>query len=167
MDQDAKKTALRMIPYGIYVLTADDGKGNVAAATVNWVTQTAFSPPLVVVGVKTDSRRLPDRQETKSFALNMLGKEQKGAAFAFFKPTKLEDGKLSGPAIHKGTTGAPILDAAPAAVECRVASIVEQGDHHIVVGEVVEAHLPKPIVGRPDAAILEMKDLGDNVFYGG
>src|SRR6185312_12053494 len=51
MNQDAKKTALRMIPYGIYVLTADDGQGNVAAATVNWVTQTAFDPPLVVVGV--------------------------------------------------------------------------------------------------------------------
>ena len=48
MDQDAKKTALRMIPYGIYVLTADDGNGSVAAATVNWVTQTAFAPPLVV-----------------------------------------------------------------------------------------------------------------------
>ena len=166
MDQDAKKTALRMIPYGIYVLTADDGKGNVAAATVNWVTQTAFAPPLVV-GVKTDSGAYQIVKNTKSFALNMLGKEQKGAAFAFFKPTKLEDGKLSGFAIHKGTTGAPILGAAPAAVECRVASIVEQGDHHIVVGEVVEAHLPKPIVGRPDAAILEMKDLGDNVFYGG
>ena len=55
MNQDAKKTALRMIPYGIYVLTADDGKGNVAGATVNWVTQTAFNPPLVVAGVKTDS----------------------------------------------------------------------------------------------------------------
>ena len=26
---------------------------------------------------------------------------------------------------------------------------------------------PKPITGRPDAAILEMKELGDNVFYGG
>ena len=51
MDQDAKKTALRMIPYGIYVLTADDGKGNVAGATVNWVTLTAFNPPLVVAGV--------------------------------------------------------------------------------------------------------------------
>ena len=64
MDQDAKKTALRMIPYGIYVLTADDGKGNVAAATVNWVTQTAFAPPLVVVGVKTDSRRLSASSRT-------------------------------------------------------------------------------------------------------
>ena len=79
----------------------------------------------------------------------------------------LEDGKLSGQAVHKGTTGAPILDAAPAAVECRVTSIVEQGDHHIIVGEVVDAHLSKPMTGRPDAAILEMKDLGDNVFYGG
>ena len=155
MDQDAKKTVLRMIPYGIYVLTADDGKGNVAAATVNWVTQTAFAPPLVVVGVKTDS------------GAYQTIKDQKGAAFTFFKPTKLEDGKLSGQAVHRGTTGVPILDAAPAAVECRVTSIVEQGDHHIVVGEVVEAHLPKPISGRPDAAILEMKDLGDNVFYGG
>ena len=28
MNADAKKTVLRMIPYGIYVLTADDGKGN-------------------------------------------------------------------------------------------------------------------------------------------
>ena len=47
MNADAKKTVLRMIPYGIYVLTADDGKGNIAAATVNWVTQSAFAPPLV------------------------------------------------------------------------------------------------------------------------
>ena len=167
MNADAKKTALRMIPYGIYVLTADDGKGGVAAATVNWVTQSAFAPPLVVVGVKTDSGAYKIVRDVKNFALNMLGKDGKGIAFSFFKPTKLEDGKLSGQSFHKGATGAPILDAAPAAVECKVTSIVEQGDHHIVVGEVIEAHLPKPIAGRPDAAILEMKELGDNVFYGG
>ena len=167
MDQDAKKTALRMIPYGIYVLTADDGNGNVAAATVNWVTQTAFAPPLVVVGVKTDSGAYPIVKETKKFMLNMLGKDAKGVAFTFFKPTKLEDGRLSGQSIRRGKNGLPILDAALAAVECNVTGIVEQGDHHIIIGEVVEAHLTKPVTGRPDAAILEMKDLGENVFYGG
>ena len=167
MDADAKKTALRMIPYGIYVLTADDGKGGVAAATVNWVTQTAFNPPLVVVGIKTDSGAYGIVKSTKNFTLNMLGKEHKGLAFTFFKPAQMEGGKLSGQAIHKGTNGAPILDAALAAVECKVTSIVEQGDHHIIVAEVIEAHLPNPIPGRPDAAILEMRDLGDNVFYGG
>ncbi|HZS83922.1 MAG TPA: flavin reductase family protein [Stellaceae bacterium] len=167
MNADAKKTALRMIPYGIYVLTADDGKGNVAAATVNWVTQTAFAPPLLVVGVKTDSGAYQTVKAANVFALNMLGKDQKGLAFTFFKPAKLEDGKLSGQAFRKGATGAPLLNDAPAAVECRVKTIVEEGDHHIVVGEVVEAHVTKPPTGRPDAAILEMKELGDNVFYGG
>lgn len=39
MNEDAKKTALRMIPYGMYVLTSKskDGK-DVSAATVNWLT---------------------------------------------------------------------------------------------------------------------------------
>jgi len=167
MNADAKKAVLRMIPYGIYVLTADDGKGNVAAATVNWVTQTAFAPPLVVVGVKTDSGAYQVLKAAGTFALNMLGKEHKGLAFTFFKPAAVADGKISGQAYHKGSTGAPLLDAAPGAVECKVTSIVEQGDHHIVVGEVIEAHQAKPFAGRPDAAILEMKELGDNVFYGG
>ena len=167
MNADAKKAALRMIPYGIYVLTADDGKGNIAAATVNWVTQTAFAPPLVVVGVKTDSGAYQVIKSAQKFALNMLGKDQKGLAFAFFKPASVSDGKLSGQPYRKGATGAPLLVDAPGAVECKVTSIVEQGDHHIVVGEVIEAHLNRPLNGRPDANILEMKELGDNVFYGG
>ena len=167
MNSDAKKTALRMIPYGIYILTADDGKGSIAAATVNWVTQTAFAPPLVVVGVKADSGAYQIVKTAGSFALNMLGKAHKGLAFTFFKPVNLADGKLSGQAYRKGATGAPLLAEAPAAVECRVKQIVAEGDHHIVIGEVVEAHFGAPIAGRPDAAILEMKDLGDTVFYGG
>ena len=32
MDADAKRTTLRMIPYGLCVLIADDGKGTVGAA---------------------------------------------------------------------------------------------------------------------------------------
>ena len=56
MDEAAKKTALRMIPYGMFVLTtkSSDGK-NLGAATVNWITQTSFAPPLIAVGVKADS----------------------------------------------------------------------------------------------------------------
>ena len=167
MNADAKKTVLRMIPYGIYVLTALDGKGGVAAATVNWVTQTAFAPPLLVVGVKANSGAYALLKSVGKFALNMLGKDAKGLAFAFFRPAELDGEKISGQAFHAGANGAPILEAAIGAVECTVKTIVEQGDHHIVVAEVTEAHLPKPPAGRPDAAILEMKDLGNSVFYGG
>src|SRR5262245_19273324 len=134
MQADAKKTTLRMIPYGIYVLTADDGKGNIGAATVNWVTQTAFAPPLVVVGVKTDSGIYGIIKATGQFALNMLGKDHKSLAFTFFKPAKVENGKLSGQALAPGANGAPILEASIGAVECKVAQVVELGDHHIFVG---------------------------------
>jgi flavin reductase (DIM6/NTAB) family NADH-FMN oxidoreductase RutF len=166
VNTDAKKVVLRMIPYGIYVLTAE-AEGNLAASTVNWVTQSAFAPPLVVVGVKADSGTYKSVKAAQAFALNMLGKEQKTLAFTFFRPADVSDGKISGQSYRKGATGAPVLIDALGAIECRVTSIVEQGDHHIIVGEVVEAHLNTPPSGRPDAAILEMKDLGDNVFYGG
>lgn len=167
MDAETKKTALRMIPYGLYVLTAEAPDGAISAATVNWVTQTAFAPPLVVVGIKTDSQSYGTVKSAKAFALNMLGKGQQKMAFAFFKPTVVDKGTISGEPYRRGSTGAPILTNAPAAVECRLVDLVERGDHHIVVGEVVEAHLNKPVDGRPDAAILEMKELGEKVFYGG
>jgi flavin reductase (DIM6/NTAB) family NADH-FMN oxidoreductase RutF len=167
MDADAKKVALRMIPYGLFVLTTDDGKGTLTGATVNWVTQASFGPPLVAVGVKADSHGRHALSIGSHFALNMLGKDQKDVAYTFFKPTVVEGNKMSGQPFHKGSTGAPILDSAIAAVELRVNTIVEGGDHHVVIAEVVDAHVMKPPAGRPDAAILEMTDLGDNVFYGG
>jgi flavin reductase (DIM6/NTAB) family NADH-FMN oxidoreductase RutF len=168
MDANAKKTALRMIPYGLYVLTAaDQSGGRVAAATVNWVTQVAFEPPLVVVGVKTDSHAHPLIKEAKAFALNVLGKGQQAVAFTFFKPTEVAGDTISGQPFRRGTTGAPILSNAPAFVECTLETTVEKGDHSIFVGRVVEAGVAKAPDGRPDDATLWLRDLGDKVFYGG
>ena len=166
MDPDIKKTALRMIPYGIYVLTAE-AEGKTAAATVNWVTQTSFDPPLVAVAVKADSGARAVVETAGVFALNVLGKGQQGVAFGFFKPTERDGDMVGGEKVRNGSTGAPVLESAPACVECRVAEIVARGDHHIVIGEVVDAHVSAQPDGRADDASLHMRDLGDNVFYGG
>lgn len=79
MDANAKKTALRMIPYGLYVLTAQNANGQVAAATVNWVTQVAFEPPLVVVGVKVDSHAHPADQRDEGVRAERPGQGPAGA----------------------------------------------------------------------------------------
>ena len=167
MDANVKKTALRMIPYGLFVLTAKGKNDEVAAATVNWVTQASFAPPLVVVGVKTDSHAHALIKESKAFALNVLGKDQGAMAFTFFKPATREGQKISGEPFRWGTTGAPILERALAFVECRLVDSVERGDHSIFVGEVVEAGQAKAPEGRADDATLWLKDLGPNIFYGG
>src|ERR1044071_578170 len=167
MDADVKKTALRMIPYGLYVLTAEGKDGKVAASTVNWVTQTAFQPPLVVVGVKADSGAHAIIKESKVFALNILGKDQKGQAFTFFKPLEREGNAIGGEPFRKGSLGAPILQNAPAFVECQLVNTVEMGDHSIFIGEVKDAGVAAAPSGRPDDVTLTLKDLGDKVFYGG
>ncbi len=168
MNEEAKKAALRMIPYGLYILTAEGKDGSVAAATVNWVTQTSFSPPLVVIGVKNDSGAHGIIKQSGAFAINILGKGQQGAAFNFFKSHEREDDSIGGEAFEKGTTGAPLLLNTPAWFECRLTDTIEKGDHSIFVGEVVEAGLRKDLgEGRVDEATLWMKDLGDKVFYGG
>ena len=68
---------------------------------------------------------------------------------------------------RKGSLGAPILEKAPAFVECALVNTVEMGDHSIFVGEVKDAGVAVAPAGRPDDAILAMRDLGDKVFYGG
>ena len=132
MDADAKKTALRMIPYGLYVLTGEAKDGRVAAATVNWVTQASFQPPLVVVGVKADSGAHDIIKESGSFALNVLGKGQQGQAFAFFKSLEREGDTIGGEAFSAGATGAPVLASTPAYVECKLVETVEKGDHSVL-----------------------------------
>ncbi len=167
MDENAKKTALRMIPYGLYVLTAEDKDGNVSAATVNWVTQASFKPPLLAVGIKADSGAHELVKNCGNFALNVLGKGQQGAAYTFFKPAEKEGQTISGEPYHSGSTGAPILENTPAYVECKLVTTVEEGDHSIFIGEVVDAGINQAPEGRADDATLVLKDLGEKTFYGG
>lgn len=167
MNDDAKKTALRMIPYGIYVLTAEANDGSVAAATVNWVTQASFAPPLVAIGVKTDSGAHSIIKDTQVFALNVLGKGQQGLAFNFFKSHERDGDSVGGEPFTKSPAGAPVLGNAPAWVECKLVDTVERGDHSIFIGEVTEAGVAQQPDGRADDATLWMRELGDNVFYGG
>ncbi len=170
MDSDHKKQALRMIPYGLYVLSAKsgDGEGQLATSTVNWVTQASFEPPLVAVGVKKDSVSHAVIKDAGSFALNVLGKDQQDLAFAFFKHAEPDGDTIAGQPFTLGAnTSSPILTNTPAYVECRLRETVEIGDHSVFVGEVVGAGVARPAEGRPDDATLALRDLGEKTFYGG
>jgi flavin reductase (DIM6/NTAB) family NADH-FMN oxidoreductase RutF len=158
MDEQAKKTALRMIPYGLFVLGVGKGK-DATASTVNWVTQASFAPPLVVVGVKDGTVTLDRIRADKQFAVSVLGTGQKDMAFAFFKHVEPEGGKLGGYAFETKSTGCPVFTDAPAWWECELVTIVSEGDHHIVVGKVIEAGVNSQV----DA--LTLKECGVN--YGG
>ena len=167
MDEKAKKTALRMIPYGLYVLTGETAGGRVTASTVNWVTQASFEPPLVAVGVKVESNAHAIVKESGAFALNVLGKGQQAMAFTFFKALERDGDSIGGEMFSIGKSGSPILANAAAYIECSLVDTLERGDHSIFVGEVVEAGVNRELSGRADSETLTLADLGDTIFYGG
>jgi flavin reductase (DIM6/NTAB) family NADH-FMN oxidoreductase RutF len=167
MDANVKKTELRMIPYGLYVLTGESKDGRVAASTVNWVTQTSFQPPLVAVGVKVDSSAHEIIKGAGAFALNVLVQGQAPIAYTFFKTLERSGDTIGGEAFAAGKTGSPILARAAAFVECTLTGTLEKGDHSVFLGEVVEAGLSRELPGRPDDHVLRLKDLGEKTFYGG
>ena len=158
MDEQANKTALRRIPYGLFLLTARHGE-DVASATVNWVTQTSFKPPLVVVGVKEGTHPYQVIKAAGSFALHPIGADQQDVAQTFFGPVPPAGNKLGPLTFRPGATGAPVINELPAYWECQLREIVEQGDHHVFLGEVVEAGV------NSDTPTLLLRDTPWN--YGG
>jgi len=135
---DRKKT-LRMLSNGLYVMTSRSGD-RFGAATVTWISQASFTPPLLMAAVRPESNVFACLRESGLAAVHIVARGQEEMARRFFAPTRLEGGGLNGEPFQKGTTDAPILDNAPAYLECRVRRIVDGlGDHALVVLEVVEA----------------------------
>lgn len=164
MDEKAKKHALRMIPYGLYVLTAqtEDAESDafgINAATVSWVSQAAFEPPRIVVGLRNGSGIRRRVQAAGVFAVNLLGTGQKALASTFFRHVEPEGNTIGGAAFHAGVTGAPILDDVPAYLECRVIQIFDAGDHTLFLADIVAAGI------QNDLDALTMDETGWH--YGG
>ena len=169
MIQQERRFVLRMIPYGVHVVTALDAAGSPVAATAHWVTQTSFDPALVMVALPAEGAAYAAIRATNRFALHMLGKDDAGEAFAFqTRPAVLEGETLSGWGFAPSRqTGLPLLHDAVGVLECAVRAVIEYGDHHPFIAEVTEAHLRLPQQDRPDQMILHIAEMGRTIFYGG
>ena len=139
MDPASRRKTLRMLSNGLYVMTSRSGD-RCGAATVTWVSQASFRPPLLMAAVRPDSNVFACLRDSGVAAVHILGLGQVDLARRFFAPTRSDGGGINGEPVRDGVTSAPILCNAPAYVECRVRQILDSlGDHVLVVLEVVGA----------------------------
>src|SRR5947208_9877331 len=139
MDEAAKKTVLRLFPYGLYAVTVKHS-GEEHGMTANWVTQASFDPPMVVVAVENTSKTIGMIRDTHHFAVNVLSQGQRELAGKLGRSSANTPQKLKGVKTKPApVSGAPILAEALGWVECRVVATLPSGDHTLVLGEVVEA----------------------------
>jgi len=145
MDEDAKRQVLRRIPYGMFVMTAIGG-GKCAASTLTWLSQCSFHPPLVMVGVQSNSLMHDAIESSGALAVNFLAGHQREVAEKFFRPPEdVASGRLHGMRYEPGPeTGSPLLTDLPDWIELRVTDRVARGDHTVYVCEVVGAGARRP-----------------------
>ena len=138
MDPGVRKRTLRLMSNGLYVMTASNGTRH-GAATLTWVSQASFKPPLVMAAVRQTSNVFQCLAESRVAAIHILDADQQDMAQRFFSTTRVVDGTINGEPFEPGVTRAPILKNARAHVECEVRHIFDRGDHAVVVLEVVAA----------------------------
>ena len=66
-------------------------------------------------------------------------KDDKGLAGAFFKPGTWDEVTFGGFPARAHEFGGAIMDASPAWLACEVQTIVEEGDHHVIIAQVVDS----------------------------
>jgi flavin reductase (DIM6/NTAB) family NADH-FMN oxidoreductase RutF len=141
------RRAIRLLSYGLYVLTCGAGE-QAHAATVTWVTQISLRPRRIAVAIRRDSHMYAVLHETGLFALNVIGADGARMAKSFFKyvPPDPANGAFADHAFERGqATGAPLLLGAVAWLECKVIEEANQGgDHSLFIAEVLSGDVRDP-----------------------
>lgn len=120
---------------GVTVVTARDA-GRDRGLTVNAFLSVSLEPPRVLVSIATDADALPAIRASGSFAVNVLSATQRALSQRFGSRIPPEE-KFAGAEMHRGVTGAALLDGTLASFECRVEQEIAAGDHVLVLGRVV------------------------------
>ena len=128
------RAALRNWASGVALVTASEGSVRVGL-TVSAFASLSLNPPLVLVCIDRHSTSLPTLERAGCFAVNILGADQAKLAQHF--ATKAIADKFITASWGRASTGAPVLDAALAWLDCKLNTIYAGGDHLIIVGGVV------------------------------
>lgn len=145
------RQVLGHFPTGVTVITATAPDGTPVGFTIGSFTSVSLDPPLVGFLPMVNSERWVAIQASGSFCVNVLGAHQAELCWRFAKSSITEpfDGVDWRPS---PTTGSPMIDGSIATIDCTIEGVVDAGDHHFVLGRVVDLdhadpeHEPNPLL---------------------
>ena len=152
-DLAAFRDAAGQFATGIAVVAAATD-GITHAMTVNAFTSVSLDPLLILVCVEKRARFHDALLTAGIWAVSVLSEDAEETARWLATRDRPLEGQLDGHLYHPGAvTGAPVLDDALAALECRTFAVHEGGDHSIVVGEVLAVDAPPTAADGPGPLI--------------
>jgi flavin reductase (DIM6/NTAB) family NADH-FMN oxidoreductase RutF len=138
LDEIQLRRALGRFATGVAVVTTCGDDGKLEGVTSNSFSSVSLDPPLVLWSLARRAASFEAFARATCFAVNVLGAEQVHLSRHFATP---HADKFLGIASHAGRGGCPMIDGAIAQFECRTQTIVDGGDHAIILGLVMSATL--------------------------
>ena len=130
---DDFRAALSRFPSGITVVTSRDAAGGPHGITVSAFCSVSLNPPLILVCIEKTTGSHEAINETKTFAVNILGAGQDALSERFSLPFS---DKFGGVNLMTGNGTVPLLADALVVLECRLRNAYDGGDHTVFIGEV-------------------------------
>lgn len=145
---DQFRNALRYLASGVSLITTTGPDGRWQGMVATAVTSVTAEPPTILVCLNRTVTMHGDLITSRKFCVNVLGQghielsrrfssaEARGSRFDTGEWTTLN-------------TGAPVLDDALSALDCRLENVVEVGSHSVLFGKVMEIKVTSLPGDRP------------------
>ena len=131
------RIALGKFATGVAIVTAAGEEDRYVGLTINSFSSVSLDPPLVLWSLASKSTNLHQFKSATHFAIHVLGDRQRSLAERF--ATNVAE-RFDGVEVLQGVGRTPLLKDCCVRFTCRTVSVMEAGDHHIFMGEVVDLY---------------------------
>ncbi len=131
-DTRAYRRALGHFATGVTIITANSGS-HLGSLTANSFSSVSLDPPLIQWALGKSSHSLSVFESAGHFVVNVLAADQSDLASHF---ARSGGEKFAGIPWAPGIGESPMLPGVAAVFECSRHSMIEAGDHYIVIGKV-------------------------------
>lgn len=151
MLHSAKATSVGHIPSGLFIVAVSHpNEGIIDGYLASWVQQVSFSPLLISLAIKPGRPAYDLIKAGGVFAVNICGDHDKSYMKHFWKGYDPQNNPFSVLPHTLGEHGGVVLNQAKSAIECRMVSAQNPGDHEVIFAEVLASYVlneeAKPLV---------------------
>ena len=133
-DPRAYRSALGGFGTGVALVAARDAAGNAHGMIINSLTSVSLQPPIMLWCLANSSAAFKVFTEAPAFSLNILRSDDAEVAQRF---SRKGDRVIPPEQITTMESGAPVLTAAVASLDCRLRLRQPMGDHEVINGDEV------------------------------
>jgi flavin reductase (DIM6/NTAB) family NADH-FMN oxidoreductase RutF len=127
------------LPLGVCVLTTNDSDRGAIGMTVNSFAAVSLEPALVLWSIQNTSECFKEFTECDRYGISVLRQSQEAISNRYAR--SLEHTVDAGDCFVD-SHGVPLIEGALATFSCQISGIHPGGDHHIIVGEVIDFTSP-------------------------